>query len=41
MGIVELVRTGVVAMGRGMRILDSSYEPVIPVTANAASGYSV
>lgn len=26
-GIVELVRTGVVAMGRGMRILDSSYEP--------------
>ncbi len=26
-GIVELVRTGVVAMGRGTRILDSSYEP--------------
>lgn len=33
-GIVELVRTGVVAMGRGVRILDSSYEPIVPVTAN-------
>ena len=29
-GIVELVRTGVVAMGRGVRILDSPYEPVDP-----------
>lgn len=27
-GIVELVRTGVVAMGRGVRILDTNYEPV-------------
>lgn len=27
-GIVELVRTGVVAMGRGVRILDTDYEPV-------------
>lgn len=26
-GIVELVRTGIVAMGRGVRILDSDYEP--------------
>lgn len=26
-GIVEMVRTGVVAMGRGTRILDSDYEP--------------
>lgn len=34
LGIVELVRTGVVAMGRGVRILDSSYEPVVPVTAD-------
>jgi acetolactate synthase-1/3 small subunit len=44
-GIVELVRTGVVAMGRGVRILDSSYEPVVPVTANgngqAYQAYSV
>lgn len=36
-GIVELVRTGVVAMGRGVRILDSPYEPVIPVTTNGHS----
>jgi acetolactate synthase I/III small subunit len=28
-GIVELVRTGIVAMGRGVRILDSEYEPPI------------
>ncbi len=35
-GIVELVRTGVVAMGRGVRILDSSYEPIIPVTENGS-----
>ena len=34
LGIVELVRTGVVAMGRGVRILDSKFEPVVPVTAN-------
>ncbi len=27
LGIVEMVRTGVVAMGRGVRILDSAYEP--------------
>lgn len=27
-GIVELVRTGVVAMGRGIRILDTEYEPM-------------
>ncbi len=30
-GIMEMVRTGVVAMGRGIRILDSDYEPVINV----------
>ncbi|KXK24601.1 MAG: acetolactate synthase small subunit [Chloroflexi bacterium OLB15] len=34
LGIVEMVRTGVVAMGRGVRILDSQYEPVIPATKN-------
>jgi acetolactate synthase I/III small subunit len=33
--IVEMVRTGVVAMGRGVRILDSQYEPVVPVTMRA------
>jgi acetolactate synthase I/III small subunit len=38
-GIVELVRTGVVAMGRGVRILDSTYEPVVPVTANGSAAY--
>jgi acetolactate synthase-1/3 small subunit len=33
-GIVELVRTGVVAMGRGVRILDSDYEPAFPPVLN-------
>jgi acetolactate synthase-1/3 small subunit len=43
LGIVELVRTGIVAMGRGVRILDSQYEPVVPVTSNghAYQVYSV
>jgi acetolactate synthase-1/3 small subunit len=40
-GIVEMVRTGVVAMGRGVRILDSSYEPVTNVPAVHANGYQV
>jgi acetolactate synthase I/III small subunit len=31
-GIHELVRTGIVAMGRGIRILDSDYEPRMPAT---------
>lgn len=31
-GIVEVVRTGVVAMGRGTRIQDTQYEPTVPVT---------
>ena len=30
-GIVEMVRTGVVAMGRGVRIQDTEYEPVVPI----------
>jgi acetolactate synthase-1/3 small subunit len=38
LGIVELVRTGVVAMGRGTRILDSQYEPVVPVTVTNGGG---
>lgn len=43
LGIVELVRTGVVAMGRGIRILDTQYEPVVPVTATngAAASFGV
>lgn len=38
LGIVEMVRTGVVAMGRGVRIMDSSYEPVVPVTVKNGNG---
>jgi acetolactate synthase-1/3 small subunit len=37
-GIVELVRTGVVAMGRGTRIQDSAYEPAVRTKQNA-NGY--
>jgi acetolactate synthase-1/3 small subunit len=40
-GIVEMVRTGVVAMGRGVRILDSTYEPVMSAPAMSANGYQV
>jgi len=40
LGIVELVRTGIVAMGRGIRILDTQYEPVVPVTAANGNGAS-
>lgn len=32
-GIVEMVRTGVVAMGRGTRIQDTQYTPPVPTTA--------
>ncbi len=35
-GIVEMVRTGVVAMGRGVRILDADYEP--PVRLGETNG---
>lgn len=35
LGIVEMVRTGVVAMGRGVRILDSAYEPRVPATVSS------
>jgi len=38
LGIVELVRTGVVAMGRGVRILDSDYEPLVPATLTRING---
>ncbi len=43
LGIVELVRTGVVAMGRGTRILDTQYQPVVPATSEngAAASYGV
>jgi acetolactate synthase I/III small subunit len=36
-GIQEMVRTGVVAMGRGVRILDSDYEPAMPIAEGSAS----
>jgi acetolactate synthase I/III small subunit len=39
-GIVEMVRTGVVAMGRGVRILDADYEPVMPMSTNG-NGYHI
>ena len=39
-GIVELVRTGVVAMGRGTRIHDTQYEPVMPSSTNG-NGYHI
>jgi acetolactate synthase I/III small subunit len=38
LGIVEMVRTGIVAMGRGIRILDTQYEPVIPATVRSTNG---
>jgi acetolactate synthase-1/3 small subunit len=38
-GIVEMVRTGIVAMGRGVRILDTDYEPVVP--AGYSNGYHI
>ena len=37
-GIVEMVRTGVVAMGRGTRIQDTQYEPPEPVK-KSTNGY--
>ncbi len=37
-GIVEMVRTGVVAMGRGTRIQDTQYEPVVPAGVNGSNG---
>ncbi len=37
-GIVEMVRTGVVAMGRGTRIQDTDYRPAVPVKSNG-NGY--
>lgn len=38
LGILEMVRTGVVAMGRGVRILDSTYEPYMPVSNGNGNG---
>jgi acetolactate synthase-1/3 small subunit len=31
-GILEMVRTGVVAMGRGVRIMDTDYEPPVKLS---------
>lgn len=41
LGIVEMVRTGVVAMGRGVRILDSDYEPRVSVPSANGKQYQV
>lgn len=40
-GILEMVRTGVVAMGRGIRILDSNYEPTLALQEASPNGYQV
>jgi acetolactate synthase I/III small subunit len=40
LGIVEMVRTGIVAMGRGTRIQDTEYEPAMPVSSNG-NGYHI
>jgi acetolactate synthase-1/3 small subunit len=40
-GIVEMVRTGVVAMGRGIRILDADYEPPMTAVKADANSYQV
>jgi acetolactate synthase-1/3 small subunit len=40
-GILEMVRTGIVAMGRGIRILDSDYEPPVALQEASANGYQV
>ncbi|MFW5708658.1 MAG: acetolactate synthase small subunit [Chloroflexota bacterium] len=42
-GIVEMVRTGMVAMGRGTRILDTQYEPTFGTvpTSNGTNGVVV
>ncbi|GAB1421699.1 acetolactate synthase small subunit [Anaerolineales bacterium] len=39
LGIVEMVRTGIVAMGRGNRIQDSEYEPTLPGKNNGFRVY--
>lgn len=36
-GIIELVRTGIVAMGRGTRIQDTEYEPVVYENGHTAT----
>jgi acetolactate synthase-1/3 small subunit len=41
-GILEMVRTGVVAMGRGIRIMDANYIPqAITSTPNGSTTYQV
>lgn len=39
-GIIEMIRTGVVAMGRGTRIHDTQYEPVVP-RKSSSNGYHI
>lgn len=42
-GIIEMVRTGVVAMARGTRIIDTSYEPpeLVKKASMVSNGYHV
>lgn len=40
-GILEMVRTGVVAMGRGVRILDNDFEPIVNVPIANTNGFQV
>lgn len=40
-GIVEMVRTGVVAMGRGVRIQDTEYQPPVVTTATNGQRFGV
>lgn len=37
-GIVEIVRTGIVAMGRGTRIQDTEYEPTFGISTDGSNG---
>jgi len=39
-GIVEMIRTGIVAMGRGTRVQDTEYEPAVPYKSNGNGTHS-
>ena len=36
-GIIEMIRTGIVAMARGTRIIDTEYEPILTSTSEEES----
>jgi acetolactate synthase-1/3 small subunit len=40
-GIIEMVRTGVVALGRGVRIMETDYQPPLKQLKANGSGYEV